>query len=89
VQGYRLVLQSLVFPFPVPLFATWQANNMGESTIAKQAIKQKPLLVTDVLLGDAHLWRRRTGEPLPKGRRLVINSATVVEKTPFFQTRFV
>lgn len=52
VQGYRLVLQSLVFPFPVPLFATWQANNMGESTIAKQAIKQKRLPVTDVLLGD-------------------------------------
>ena len=35
VQGYRLVLQTLVFPFPVPLFATWHPNNVGESTIIK------------------------------------------------------
>lgn len=52
VQGYRLVLQSLVFPFPVPLFATWKANNIGESTIAKQAITEQRIVRTDVLLGD-------------------------------------
>ena len=52
VQGYRLVLQSLVFPFPVPLAATWKANNIGESTIAKQVISDKTLVKTDVLLGD-------------------------------------
>lgn len=52
VQGYRLVLQSLVFPFPVPLFATWASNNIGESTIAKQAITTRCLVKTDVLLGD-------------------------------------
>ena len=52
VQGYRLVLQSLVFPFPVPLSATWKANNIGESTIAKHAITSGQLIKTDVLLGD-------------------------------------
>ncbi len=52
VQGYRLVVQSLVFPFPVPLSATWKANNIGESTIAKHAISTKHLVKTDVLLGD-------------------------------------
>jgi len=52
VQGYRLVLQSLVFPFPVPLSATWKANNIGESTIAKQAITSGQIIKTDVLLGD-------------------------------------
>jgi len=52
VQGYRLVLQSLVFPFPVPLSATWKANNIGESTIAKQAINDRRLVKTDVLLAD-------------------------------------
>ena len=52
VQGYRLVLQSLVFPFPVPLSATWKANNLGESTIARQAIAAGRLIRTEVLLGD-------------------------------------
>src|SRR5215475_9439596 len=33
VQGYRLVLQGLVFPAPVPLFARWCPNSVGESTV--------------------------------------------------------
>lgn len=52
VQGYRLVLQGLVFPAPVPLFATFRSNNIGEATIAKQAIEDEKLPITDVLLGD-------------------------------------
>jgi hypothetical protein len=28
VQGHRLVLQTLLWPTPIPLFATWQANNL-------------------------------------------------------------
>jgi hypothetical protein len=52
VQGYRLVLQGLVFPYPVPLFATWQSNSKGEATIMAQALAQKRLSVTSVLLGD-------------------------------------
>ena len=52
VQGYRLVMQGLVFPESVPLFAVWRANNEGESTIVKDALKDEKLIVTDVLLGD-------------------------------------
>jgi len=52
IQGYRLVLHSLVFPVPVPLFATWRPNNEGESTIVKEALENEKLPVTDVLLGD-------------------------------------
>ena len=52
IQGYRLIVQSLVFPVPVPLFAAWVSNEIGESTVAKQAIKQARLNITDVLLGD-------------------------------------
>ena len=52
VQGYRLVLQGLVFPYPVPLFATWQSNARGEATIMAEALAQKQLSVTSVLLGD-------------------------------------
>jgi hypothetical protein len=52
VQGYRLVLQTLVFPYPVPLSASWTPNNLGESTIAKQTIGNSSLIKTDVLLGD-------------------------------------
>lgn len=52
VQGYRLVLQSLVFPYPVPLSASWNANNIGESTIARKVLNQQRLVKTDVLLAD-------------------------------------
>jgi hypothetical protein len=82
VQGYRLILQSLVFPFPVPLSASWTANNVGESSVAKQAVSGGTLVKTEVLLGDESfggqdltaLYRTRGGwlltpKQLPKKRR--------------------
>lgn len=53
VQGYRLVLQGLVFPEPVPLFAAWRRNTEGEATIMATALKEQCLPVTPVLLGDS------------------------------------
>ena len=52
VQGYRLTMQTLVFPEPVPLFAAFRANSEGEITTAKTALRENRLFVTDVLLGD-------------------------------------
>lgn len=52
VQGYRLVLQGLAFPAPVPIFATWRLNNENEANIAIEALMAGKLKVTDVLLGD-------------------------------------
>ncbi len=52
VQGYRLVLQGLVFPDPVPLFATWKANSIGEATIMAEALVEQRMPITSVLLGD-------------------------------------
>jgi hypothetical protein len=52
VQGYRLVLQGLVFPAPVPIFAAWRPNNEYEAQIAIEALEADRLKVTDVLLGD-------------------------------------
>lgn len=52
VQGYRLVLQGLVFPYPVPVFAAWRANNLNEAAIAVDSLEDNQLQVTDVLLGD-------------------------------------
>lgn len=52
VQGYRLLLQGLVFPEPVPLFAAWRLNNEGEATVTAQALAAGDLPVTPVLLGD-------------------------------------
>lgn len=53
VQGYRLVLQGLVFPTPVPLFARWCANSVGESTVLQEALAAAQLPVTELLLGDS------------------------------------
>ena len=52
IQGYRLVVQTLCFPVPVPLFAAWVSNAVGESTVTKRAITEERLSITDVLLGD-------------------------------------
>ena len=53
VQGYRLVLQGLVFPARVPLFARWCPNSIGESTVLTEALTANQLPVTELLLGDA------------------------------------
>ena len=53
VQGYRLVLQGLVFPAPVPLFARRCPNTVGESTVLEDALAGTQLPMTDVLLGDS------------------------------------
>jgi len=53
VQGYRLVLQGLVFPAPVPLFAHWSLNSVGESTVLKEALAANHLPITELLLGDS------------------------------------
>jgi len=52
VQGYRLLMQVLVFPAPVPLTAFWRSNSEGEATILAQALAAHTLPVTSVLLGD-------------------------------------
>jgi hypothetical protein len=52
VQGYRLVVQSLVWPEPVPIFACWAANHHNEANIATAALMLEDLKVTEVLLGD-------------------------------------
>ena len=52
VQGYRLILQGLVFPFPVPIFAAWRPNGENEAHVAAEALETGALKVTDVLLGD-------------------------------------
>jgi hypothetical protein len=52
VQGYRLVLQGLAFPQPVPLWAAWRSNSEGEATIVAQALERQSLPITPVLLGD-------------------------------------
>jgi len=53
VQGYRLVLQGLVFPTPVPLFARWCPNSVGEGTVLEEALAADQLPGTELLLGDA------------------------------------
>ncbi|MCP9495410.1 MAG: hypothetical protein MSG64_13270 [Pyrinomonadaceae bacterium MAG19_C2-C3] len=45
-------MQTLVSPSPVPLFAAFRSNSEGEITTAKAALRDKHLLVSDVLLGD-------------------------------------
>jgi hypothetical protein len=53
VQGYHLILQGLVFPAPVPLFARWCPNTVGESTVLEVALAADHFPVTALLLGDS------------------------------------
>ena len=52
VQGFRLMLQCLVWPVPIPLFATWQPNNRGEGKVFAAALEKEEVAVAPVLLGD-------------------------------------
>jgi hypothetical protein len=52
VQGFRLVMQCLVWPVPIPLFATWQPNNLGEGRIFAVALEKEQIAVAPILLGD-------------------------------------
>ena len=52
VQAYRLLLQTLLLPAPIPLFATWQLNSLYEEHLALDALQEGKLSVTAVLLGD-------------------------------------
>lgn len=52
VQGYRLIVQTLVCPVPVPLAARWTGNEVGEATTFKQMLARRELPVTDTLLAD-------------------------------------
>ena len=52
VQGYRLIVQTLVFPAPVPLSARWTGNEVGEATTFKQMLARQEMLITDTLLAD-------------------------------------
>ena len=52
MQGYQLLVQGLVFPAPVPLWAAWRPNYESEARLAQQALAQEQLHVMDVLLGD-------------------------------------
>jgi len=53
VPGSRLVLHGLVFPAPVPLFARWCPNSVGESTVLEEALAADHLPITELLLGDS------------------------------------
>lgn len=55
VQGYRLVLQTLVFPEPVPLFAVWRENSRSEAGILLEELEANRLHATEVNLGDVRL----------------------------------
>lgn len=52
VQGFRLVMQCLVWPAPIPLFATWQRNDRGEGKVFAAALEKEQVAVAPVLLGD-------------------------------------
>src|SRR4029077_7841296 len=53
VQGYRLVLQGLVFPAPVPLFARGCRNSVAERSVLEEALMAEHFPVSQLLLGDS------------------------------------
>ena len=52
VQGYRLDVQGLVSPAPVPVRVFWRPNHENEAVTASAALAGGRLPVTGVLLGD-------------------------------------
>jgi hypothetical protein len=44
VQGYRLLLQTLLLAAPIPLFATWHPNNLYEEHSGAHLVKGKDVI---------------------------------------------
>jgi len=82
VQGYRVVVQTLVFPSPVPLFAVWRENASNEAKIALAELENGRLQVTDVLLGEREFRERRFSSRISKSGRLCPDSKTTSPATP-------
>jgi hypothetical protein len=80
VQGYRLVLQGLVFPHPVPIFAAWRANNLNEAAIAVEALEGDQLQVTDVLLGDTTFGSGRFSDAYKEAGGWVVTPSQLPQK---------
>ena len=55
IQGYRLIVQSLVFPEPIPIFAVWRKNSRNEAECLIPELEKNNFQVTEVNLGDERL----------------------------------
>jgi hypothetical protein len=55
IQGYRLIVQSLVFPEPVPVFGVWRKNSRNEAECLLPELEKNRFQITDVNLGDERL----------------------------------
>lgn len=86
VQGYRLVVQGLVFPFPVPIFAAWRPNPENEAQIVSQALDSGALKITDVLLGD-ETFGKGDFPTLSASRRSGISPPTATTRTSLVERR--
>jgi hypothetical protein len=82
VQGYRLIVQTLCFPEPIPIFAVWRDNSRNEAECLLPELEPNRFQVTDVNLADERLadlalpdkYRQAggyllTNKELPKKRR--------------------
>ena len=72
VQGYQIVLPTLVFPAPVPLFAVWRENAANEAKIAVEELAKGRLQVTEVMLGDTAFGKEDFGPVYQKAGGYVL-----------------
>jgi len=87
VQGYQLLVQGLVFPTPVPLWAAWRPNHENEARLAQQALEQAQLHVTDVLLGERGLRRRTFHHGLCRSWRVGLDARATASGEALLETR--
>lgn len=80
VQGYRLMLQTLVFPSPVPIFGVWCENSPNEAKTAVSELEQGHLQVTDVILGDETFGNFAFVDEYQKAGGYVLTSKQLPEK---------
>ena len=82
VQGYRLVLQTLVFPEPVPLFAVWRENQLNEAKIALAELEKGRLQVTDAMLSDTSFGKEDFRPAYQKAGGYLLTPLQLPKKVP-------
>ncbi len=80
VQGYRIVLQTLVFPSPVPLCAVWRENSRNEAKIAFEELEKGRLQITAVMLGDTSFGKEDFAPEYQKAGGYLLTPRQLPEK---------
>ncbi len=82
IQGYRLVVQTLCFPAPVPLFAAWVSNENWRINCCQTSYQRRTSKYYRCFIRRRNFRRRGLNRVICQERLLAFNAQTVAAAQP-------